>query len=141
MPSEFEPLIMRVAKLESENRLLKGAGLAVTLGALVLASLSASKAPRTIEAEKFVLLDREGRARVTIGTSRYSGAAVETGPDDPVIWLSDSKGTDRAILSVDALRFSNANGRRAINLEANPGARAPEMRLYTPDGEIIWSTP
>jgi len=61
--------------------------------------------------------------------------------DDPVIWLTDAKGTDRAILTVGGLRFSNANGRRAINLEANPGRPAPEMRLYTPDVGIIWSTP
>ena len=60
------------------------------------------------------------------------GASVGMYSDDPVIWLSDAKGTDRAILTVDGLRFSNANGSRAIDLEANPGTPTPELKLYTP---------
>ena len=43
-----------------------GIAAAILLAAFVFAG--AGKAPRTIEAEKIVLLDSHGRARVTIGT-------------------------------------------------------------------------
>ncbi len=66
---------------------------------------------RTIEAEQFILRDSQGRARIIIGTPKFSGVAVDLGANDPAIWISDEKGMDRAILTADGLRFADRRGR------------------------------
>jgi hypothetical protein len=97
----------RLDSLERQNRSLK-----LILGAtvLVVASLGllgVTEQHRVVEAERFILRDSQGRVRITIGTPRSSGATVGLQSDDPVIWITDEKGQDRALLTMDNLRFAD----------------------------------
>ena len=84
-----------------------------------LALMAQARPNRTIEAEQIIVRDSNGRARITIGTPRSSGHAIDSQSDDPLIWLSDERGTDRAILGIDGLRFANEHGRSTTNYEAH----------------------
>jgi hypothetical protein len=100
MVQEFENLAQRVEKLERQNRRFKQTAVGIALCATVLLLTAANKAPRTIQAERIILLDRHGRAKLTMSTPAFSGATIDVKPDDPVIWMTDDKGADRAMLSV-----------------------------------------
>jgi hypothetical protein len=67
MTSEVDNLVQRVAKLERENRQLKMVGLGIALGIATFCLMGAAGTPKTVEAEKIVVRDRHGRARITIG--------------------------------------------------------------------------
>lgn len=95
MTSEIETLTVRVARLERANRRLKLIGVGVVLASMVLVSMGLGGKPRTIEAEKIVIRDSHGRARLMIGTPEVAGAAVDMRPDAPAIWLSDENGSSR----------------------------------------------
>ncbi len=140
MTLKTEELTQRVGRLERENRWLKLLATAVVLASIVLVSVGLGRKPRTIEAEKIVLLDSRGRARVTIGTPEFAGAAVLLKPDAPAIWLSDESGTDRAILMTDGLMFGNGRGKPLVELSANAERGGPELRFYGSDGRVFWTT-
>jgi hypothetical protein len=139
MESELEILKARVAQLERGNRRMKLMGLGVGLGLAVLVSTGLSGKPRTIEAEKIVILDSHGRARLMIGTPEVAGAAVDMKPDSPAIWLSDERGSDRAILTSDGLYLANGRSRPLVDLSGGPDR--PSLRFYGPDGKVSWSAP
>ena len=120
MTSEVEMLAKRVGRLERENRLLKLIGIGCALGVAMFVLVGADKKPRTIEAEKIVLRDSQGRARVTIGTPEFAGVAIDMKASDPAIWLADESGADRAILSADSLRFGNSKGKPLVALIGDP---------------------
>jgi hypothetical protein len=101
--------------------------------------LGADKHPRTIEAEKIVLLDRHGHARLTIGTPALAGATVDVEQDDPVIWFTDDSGTDRAMLTTDGLFFANANARPTASLTSDP--KGSRLKFYGNDGKVVWAAP
>jgi hypothetical protein len=139
MTTEMQTLSQRVGRSERENRILKVLAL---LGVALFATLllmGASGKPRTIEAEKFILRDNQGHARVTIGTPESAGVAVDTKPTDPVIWLTDEKGADRAILTTDGIRFADALSKPTVDIVSEPGKST--MRLYGPNREVSWSAP
>jgi|SRR5579862_8102229 len=140
MRSEIEALTSRIARLERQNRKLKTVSLGIVLGLAAFLLVGAAKTPRTVEAEKIVLRDSHGRARITIGTPALSGNALNTNPDDPVIWLSDEKGIDRAILATDGLRFVNSKARGTVSLSSDPSG-VPALKFYGTDGTVSWSAP
>lgn len=139
MKSEIEALTVRVAQLERANRRLKLIGVGLVLGSVVLVSMGLGGKPRTIEAEKIVILDSHGRARLMIGTPEVAGAAVDMKPDSPAIWLSDESGSDRTILTSDGLYL--ANGREKPLFDLSSGPTRPALRFYGPDGKVSWSAP
>jgi hypothetical protein len=141
MRPEVELLTKRVDRLERENRLLKGTGAGTLLGLIVLLCAGAATKPRTIEAEKIIIRDSHGRARVTIGTPAFAGTTVDTKSDDPVIWLTDDKGADRAMLTADGLRFGNGQERPLVELSSDPRPGGSTLRFYGPDGKVSWSAP
>ncbi len=141
MTPEIEELTQRVGRLERENRWLKLLVTGVVLASMVLVSVGLGGKPRTIEAEKIVLLDSRGRARVAIGTPAIAGAAVDMKPDAPAIWLSDESGTDRAILTADGLRFGNGQAKPLVELSGDRRPGRFELRFYGPDGKVSWSAP
>ena len=122
MTSEVDNLVHRVARLERQNRQLKIVGLGIALGMATFLLMGAAKTPKMVEAEKIVILDRHGRARITIGTPAFAGAAIDTNPDDPMIWLTDDKGADRAMLATDGLSFGNSKPDRPYASVATPTA-------------------
>jgi hypothetical protein len=109
----------RLEKLERDNRTLKWLGMAAALFAASAVLMAQVRPNRTIQAERIIVRDSSGRARITIGTPSSSGYAVDSKSDDPLIWLSDEKGTDRAILGIDGLRFADEHGRRTANYQAH----------------------
>jgi hypothetical protein len=139
MRSEIETLTRRIARLERTNRWLKLIGLGVVLISMALVSMGLGRKPRTIEAEKIVILDSHGRARLTIGTPEVAGAAVAMKPDAPAIWLSDESGSDRVILASDGLYFANSHENPLVDLSSGPSQ--PELRFYGTDGKVSWSAP
>jgi len=139
MKSEIEAVKIRVAQLEHANRLLKLIGLGVVLGSAALVSMGLGGKPRTIEAEKIVILDSYGRARLTIGIPSVAGAAVDMKPDSPAIWLSDESGSDRAILTSDGLYLASGHEKPLVDLSSGPSR--PALRFYGPDGKVSWTAP
>jgi hypothetical protein len=114
MRPEIENVLQRVERLERQNRRLKLVGLGIALCVGILLAMGAAKTPRTIEAEKIVLRDSRGRARVTISTPEFGGATIDVNPEDPVIWLSDDKGADRAMLTANGLFFANGKSKPTL---------------------------
>jgi hypothetical protein len=74
-----------------------------------------------------------------IGTPEVTGAAVDTRPDAPAIWLSDENGSDRTILTSDGLYLANGREKPLVKLSSGPSR--PELRFYGPDGKVSWSAP
>jgi hypothetical protein len=140
MTSEVDNLLRRVQKLERQNRRWKLVGLGVALCITVLLLVGADKAPRTIEAEKIVLLDSHGRARLTIATPAFAGATMDVNPDDPVIWMTDDKGADRAMLTTDGLFFANGKARPTVSLSSDPNGTSG-LKFYGANGKVSWSVP
>lgn len=141
MTPEIESLVQRVGRLERQNRRLKLMGLGVVLCVTVLLFAGADNSLRTIEAEKIVLRDAHGRARITIGTPAFAGAAVFTKAADPIIWFSDDKGTDRVILSMDGLFFTDDKARPAVSVESGYSGLSG-FRVFGHNGKVLlWSAP
>ncbi len=84
---DMQAILERLDRLEKQNRRLKRLGVTSLLivAALALTGQARPKA-RTVEAERFVLRDGQGRARITIGTPKSSGVAMDLAPDEPVIY-------------------------------------------------------
>lgn len=137
--TEVEALVKRVQTLERQNRRVKLAALGIALGVMIVVLSGAGTPTRTIEAQKIVLLDSHGHAKLTIGTPALTGATVGVNPDDAVIWLTDDKGTDRAMLTPDGLFFANHDARPTISISSNP--KTSELKLYGTDGKVLWSAP
>jgi hypothetical protein len=108
--TEFQSLQKRVQQLERQNCWMKRAGCGALLLFVVVVTMGQSRQPRTLEAEQFILRDTQGHARLTIGTPRVSGVAVFTDSDEPALWFTNTKGTDRAVLTGDGLRFADEKG-------------------------------
>ncbi|HXM23869.1 MAG TPA: hypothetical protein VN948_21610 [Terriglobales bacterium] len=141
MPTEIEMLTKRLERVENENRMFKAIVFLIVLVAALIVSTGAQKAPRVVEAEKIVLRDSQGRARLTIGTPAAAGVAIDMDPDDPAIWLTDEKGTDRAALTADGLRFANVHGQPLVEIKSDPRPGRSGLRFYGTDGKISWSAP
>ena len=103
----FRTLIKTVETLETENRRLRRIVIAITVALSALFVMGQSRQNRTIEAEKLIIRDSQGRARITIGT----GMGIDMHKDDPAIWLSDDKGHDRVILLTDGLYFADQHSK------------------------------
>jgi hypothetical protein len=137
--TEIEALASRVQALEQQNRRVKLSSLCIVLGVAIVAFSGAGKGAGTVEAQKIVLLDSHGRAKLTIGTPALTGATVGVNPDDAVIWLTDDKGADRAMLTPEGLFFANHDTRPTISISSDP--KASELKLYGTDGKVLWSAP
>ena len=102
MISETNALAERVRRLEQQNRVIKWIAAGI-LFLVIVAGLAAQQRPvRTIEGEKFVLLDSKGRARVTIATPQSSGVAIDLPASGPPVWISDANAMDRVRITTDS---------------------------------------
>lgn len=134
-----EELIERLEKLERENRRMKRLGGAALVLAATLGVIYATRpVSDTITARKFIVLDRQGRARITLSTPAYAGAVVdETDPDDPTIWISDARGQDRAILTGGGLSFADEKEKPLAAYSATPGTlKAHEFDVVDGAGNV-----
>lgn len=125
MQPGIEALTVRIVRLERANRRLKTISAGNVLAAVALVSVAFGGKPRTIEAEKIVIVDSHGRPRMIIGTPQVAGAAVYMGRDEPAIWFSDERGSDRAILASDGLYLAGATEKPLVSITS-----APERPLW-----------
>ena len=139
MTSEVDVLKSRVTRLEQANRTLRIIFASALVVSAALVSMGLHGKPRTIEAEKLVILDSHGRQRLVIGTPEVAGTAVDMKSDAPGIWLSDENDSDRAILTPEGLYFANEHEKPLVDLSSGPGE--PELRFYGPGGKIVRSVP
>jgi hypothetical protein len=140
MTSEVDNLAQRVARLERQNRQLKVLGAAIVLSIVTFFLIGAAKTPRTIEAEKIVIFDQHGHARITIGTPAFAGAAIGMNSDAPMIWLTDDKGADRAMLSSDGLCFASGKSRPTVRLDSRSDGLS-RLEFYGTSGKVSWTAP
>src|SRR3989441_9612261 len=113
-------LAQRIERLERQNRLFKGAAMAVVL-AIVAVVVMGQAAPRTstVEAQKFVLKDKTGKIRAVLGE----------GPDNEIgLLVYDGKQRPRAMIAVDdndmpVIRVSDDAGKERVVLDAISGVR------------------
>lgn len=92
MPTKATDFLPRIEQLERQNQRMKLAGLAV-LSFLTVAFLVGQAVPkdRIVEAEKFVLKDKKGMERATLGLSKDGSVGLH---------LTDTDGKTRLKLSV-----------------------------------------
>lgn len=89
----IDELSARLAKVERANRFLRVAGATGLVVTLAVAAMGlAMPAPKTVQAERFDLLDSDGKIRVQIGAA--TGGV-------PSVALYDAHGKPRAILAID----------------------------------------
>ncbi len=133
MISDPPDLAQRVEKLEKANRRLKLAGvLALTLvGCLLLLGVASPK--RTVEAERFILLDANGKPRVRL-RMRAEG---------PELGLYDANRKTRVALGMTPngpkLGLLDANGNLQVILGAE--AEGPRLVLFDANGKVIFTAP
>ena len=116
----------RPDRLERENRRLKGIGAVVLVGlaAMVLMGQDTpGKVAMVVEAEKFVLVDAEGRTRAILGAYGAGHGLV----------LYDPNGQVRAILGHAELKAA-----RTGVVEQRP---VSSLVLIDKDGKVIWKAP
>ncbi len=100
-----EDLTARFDRLERQNRQLRRLCLGCLIGASLLTTLGARQVakngPKTVEAERFLLRDKQGRMR----------AILDMAPDrGPILAFYDEKGKNRIVLDMDQ------QGNPALNL-------------------------
>lgn len=104
--SELQDIRRRIETLESANRRLRRAGLAIALVAVVVVAMGQAKPTRSVEAQEFILRDTSGRER----------AALRMVGDSPEFVLEDRRERKLAVLRLD-------------------GSRSPVLSFYGRDGE------
>ncbi len=140
MESDIEGLMQRIGRLERDNRRLKRIGVVTSLAVVTALCMGQARTSRTLDAEKILVHDSQGRVRIAIGTPEFLGAAVDMRPDAPAIWLANEKGIDQVILTTDGLRLGSTLGKPLVELSTQSPIK-PALRFYGKDGKIEWSTP
>ncbi len=140
MNDELNAALIRIERLERQNRRFKQAGAAVLMLVGAAIAMGQARSPRTIEAERFILRDAQGRPRIEIGTPRFSGAAVGLASDEPAIWIMDEKGQARTSISADYVGLATSQGKPLADLQANSDAGA-SLNLFGANGKLRWSAP
>ncbi|GEM_PF-1661513 len=126
---ELQSIRERLEKLERQNRWFKRAGIAALLLAAAVVVMGQARPSRTVTANKFVLQDSQGRARITIATSASMGTGiVGMPPDDPGIWIRGEEGQEQTVLTANALRFLDERGRMMVWLFA--GSNGAGLEFY-----------
>ena len=105
----LEMLAGRLERLERQNRRLRLGALGVLLAVGALVLMGASASPKVIEAERFVLVDEEGRQRAVLETSAWASA----------LSLYDGAGNRGVTLRLGGLAFVDQRGRDQLTLCGN----------------------
>ena len=139
----FERLEVRCLRFERQARRWKTVGILAWIGVVMLIAAGArqDRVPKTIEAERFVLRDQDGKTRMELGTDDRKAVAL---------FLLDQEGNRPISLGVTAngrpaMGLSQAGGNRSLTLAFTPIGTAgltlydkdltPRVQVYTaPDG-------
>jgi hypothetical protein len=127
--TDLQHVLTRLENLERHNRWLKGGllALATALGLALLAAAQEAPRPKTVEAERFIVVDGDGKTVATLGMDQGRPTlALYQGATPRVQIYADKKSS--------ALAFDEDKGRR-LGLVAGPGKTAGFV-LYPTPGEI-----
>jgi len=150
-------VVLRLESLERRQRWLVR-GLATSLALIVAGPLlmGATKASgeKTLEAQKLVIRDSKGIARISLATDAGGAPAIELfdaggvklvslrgAVEGPILELADGVG-GTAWLAVSrtgsSLSLSKASGEAEI---ATNASGAPSARLQDREGKVLWQAP
>ena len=153
----LRPLIERLQKLEKQNRWMKNVVLAV-LGLVGCLFLMAQTLPAggTIEAQEFVLRDKDGNVRARLGMnvagpnlSLYDPTGIDrvglvAGEDGPVLALRSGKDKIQVQLAVmhgiPWLSLFDVTEKERATLVVND-VKGPLLTLYDAKGKVVFSRP
>jgi hypothetical protein len=107
----MEAVVERLERLERQNRRLRRGGIVVALAAVSLFGACWLRPSGTVDAERFVLRDKQGRIRIEIAMS------YDFREGNPVIRLLDEKGTKLTTLGAGLLRIADGKGVEATLLD------------------------
>jgi hypothetical protein len=115
---ELRGIVSRLERLERQNRRMKQAGLAVLVVASAIVLTGQTRTNRTIQAEKFELIDSNGKTRAELttllggaylmlygpqGTKQREEAQIGISPTGPYVALTDSHAKVRTSLGAGDL--------------------------------------
>lgn len=106
--SEFDSLRARLARLEGQNRCMRVVLLILSL-ICILSAVSCESSPKTIEAQRFVMTDKNGQLRAEIAMT------YDFGPKgNPVIRLFDERGKELTTIGAGVLTISGEKGQATL---------------------------
>jgi hypothetical protein len=135
---ELKLLVERVSQLEKQNRRFKRLGtlLLVLLGGLTLVAAQERGKGQTIEADRFLLKDANGRIRADLGLDKNGGVRLLLNDENEKQRLNAaafSEGPGLALFDENgAVRFSVSQSSRGPSLVFNDENQKPRsvMRLF-----------
>ena len=147
----WQALVVRLGKLEKENRRIRGIGIALLVLAAALLLMGQTPGQRTVEANEFVLKDANGTVRGRWEARAYGpqfvlfDATGKSGVDLAVLdsagaglTLRDASGKDRARLLATVngpgLNLTDANGKDRLLLTADDTEDSAGLGLYDKEG-------
>lgn len=129
MNNDMEMLLLRVSRLERQNKLIKLAGLALVLIVALILFCGAETSNKVIEAREFKVVDGNGKMRASLGMD-----------SDPGLYLYDENGRSLVELSIineeTKLWFTDENGHLRIALTSITD-RNPELGLWGKNGKSL----
>jgi hypothetical protein len=147
---EMQAILQRIERLEAENRRLKRLGVLalVLLGAIFLMAQT-PRAPKSVEANSFVLHDADGRIRARLAfcasspcltlldanehaVTTLDGAGLKT----QMLVLNDLKGKAWGVLANYATLKTKVGGGPSLSLFGPNGENQAELRIE-PDGPTL----
>ena len=129
--SSLDSVLDRLATVEAENRSIRRAGAVVlSLVGAVLIMAQARPPSQTVEAERLVLRDAMGMARIVLSSGEGEGGAAS-------LTLSDANGNPRGMLvvlrdGVAGVALRDQRGRLRLVVQLDSGG-APSLRLLGTD--------
>jgi hypothetical protein len=151
-------IVRRIEQLERAQRRWRGLATCAALGLVAVVLMGQKPAPRTVEAERFILRDAAGRARAELSVDSEQSVALRfkdadsmprlslgTENGSAVLVLNEQGGRVRAGLvtlahGAPALTFYDGNGRNRAEL-ALTREGAPALTILDRDGFLAWKTP
>ncbi len=110
--SDFHSLAARVERLEKQNRRMRRLCVMLVLTPALVIVACQSRPALTVEAQKFVLRDKNGKVRAEIAMN------YDIGPKGyPVVRLLDEGGKERTTIGAGVLNISGEDGTRAVFLD------------------------
>lgn len=123
----------RLEKLEKQNRRLKRAGLVVMVLAGATLLIGQAKPQWKVEAERFVLMDANGKVRAELGMAVHG----------PHLAFYDEAGTRRAVLGIvqkgPGLFFLDTTQKRRVAMGL--AEKGPVLFFFDEDGNTVFSKP
>ncbi len=157
--STIDKLVLRLDRLERENRWLKRIGALMVVGIAAVALMGQAtpiKVAKVIEAEEFIIRDKNKQMRVsisslgiqvlnaeevtsvfsdgiTLGTRKLQLIVLSNTSTGPSISLRDRQGNTRALLGRASLGLTRTGAE--IRLAES------SLTLFNKKGELIWGAP